>query len=99
MQPVSVLLEQACQQTQPPLDPSKCTLKLGKHSIDLREPIRFLGLPRGAILMLETSTFCSKQCFDSCAHLVDFSETSQIAIRSLHTLEVHEGFEILNWLC
>ena len=56
MQPVRLLIEQACEQAPGSLDPALCTLQHGKTKLAADEPIRFANLPRNVTLTLQTST-------------------------------------------
>ena len=55
MTPLAELVGQACQQMPQHVDPASCTLKLGKKTLALTDPVRFAALPRNAVLTMESS--------------------------------------------
>lgn len=55
MQPLSCIVDQVCKQLKISVDPTSCTLSHGKKQLDLKDPVRFAGLPRSCCLKMTTS--------------------------------------------
>lgn len=80
VQPIQVLIEQACRQAPGGLDPGLCTLYLNKKALQSDEPIRFAGIPRNSVLTLTSSATLSKcwaKYFPVCQHNVHVSDVDK----------------------